>query len=254
MEIQTKPFADHFSALAHAYASARPSYPAELFAYLASVAPARRHAWDSGAGNGQASVALAAFFEEVTATDASEAQLGAAPAHPRVGYRVAPAEASGLDAGSVDLVTAAQALHWFDIDAFFAEARRVLRPAGILAVWTYGQPRLDEAGADAVLAGFYTGVVGPYWPAERHLVETGYRTLSFPFDELTPPPFRMERRWTLAALLAYVRTWSATCRYIAERGADPVDGLARDLAAHWPEDRTETVRWPLSLRIGRRPG
>ena len=254
MEIQTKPFADHFSALAPAYASARPSYPAELFAYLASVAPAHRHAWDSGAGNGQASVALAAYFEAVTATDASEAQLRAAPAHPRVSYRVAPAEASGLESGSADLVTAAQALHWFDVDVFFGEVRRVLRPAGILAVWTYGQPHLDDPESDAVLARFYTDMVGPYWPAERHLVETGYRTLSFPFDELTPPPFRMERDWMRPELLAYVRTWSATCRYVAERGRDPVDGLARDLAALWPEGRIETVRWPLSLRIGRRPG
>ncbi len=246
-----KPFADHFSSIARDYAAARPAYPPALAEWLASVAPGRRHAWDCAAGSGQATLELARWFDLVTATDASAAQLAQAPPHPRVRYRVAPAEASGLPGASVDLVTVAQALHWLDLDAFYAEARRVLVPGGVLAVWCYGQQRLDDPGIDPRLEHFYETVVGPYWAPERRLVETGYRTLAFPFEELVAPPFEMACDWSLDELAAYLRTWSATDRFRRERGDDPVGPLAAELARLWgPGGARRRVRWPLSLRIG----
>jgi SAM-dependent methyltransferase len=188
----------------------------------------------------------------VTATDASAAQIGQAPPHPRVRYRVAPAEASGLPDASVDLVTVAQALHWVDLEPFFAEARRVLVPGGVLAAWCYGLPSLDDPEIDRLLAHFYTSIVGPYWAPERRLVETGYRTLAFPFDELAAPSFDMALDWSLPELAAYLGTWSATCRFRSERGCDPVEPFAVRLAPLWgPSDGRRRVRWPLSLRIGR---
>jgi SAM-dependent methyltransferase len=248
-----KPFADHFSSMARDYAAARPTYPPALFDWLASVAPGRRSAWDCAAGNGQATLELARCFDAVTATDASAEQIGAAPAHPRVSYRVAPAEATGLPDGSVDLITVAQALHWLDVDAFYAEARRVLVPGGVLAVWCYGLQRLDDPIIDALLAHFYGEVVGPFWAPERRLVETGYRTLAFPFEELSPAPFEMAVDWSPAQLTAYIGTWSATARFRCERGYDPVAALAAELAPLWgSSDGRRRVRWPLSLRVGRR--
>lgn len=251
----TQPFADHFSSVAPAYAAARPTYPDALLAYVARCAPARRHAWDCGAGSGQATRALAQRFDRVTASDASAAQLGQATPLANVEYRVAPAERSGLPDGSVDLVTVAQALHWFDVPAFFAEARRVLVPGGVVAVWCYGMQRLGDDAVDRIVSRFYTDTVGPYWPPERRLVETGYRTLAFPFDELRPPAFEMSVAWALADLLAYIRTWSATGRYSQAYGRDPVMALADELAPLWgPPGSSRTVRWPLSLRVGRAPG
>lgn len=250
----TQPFTDHFSTVAPAYAAARPTYPDALLAYVARCAPARRHAWDCGAGSGQATRALARHFDRVTASDASAAQLGQAPPVANVEYRVVPAERSGLPDGSVDLVTVAQALHWFDVPAFFAEAQRVLVPGGVVAVWCYGMLRVGDEAVDRVLSRFYTDTVGPYWPPERRLVESGYRTLAFPFDELRPPAFEMSAAWPLADLLAYVRTWSATGRYAQAHGRDPVAALGDQLAVHWgPAGRPRTVRWPLSLRVGRAP-
>jgi SAM-dependent methyltransferase len=246
-----KPFADHFSTLARAYAADRPTYPPELFDHLASLAPARRRAWDCAAGSGQATLQLAGRFTEVLATDASAAQLAEAPAHPGVTYRAVLAHDSGLPDASVDLVTVAQALHWLDPDAFYAEARRVLVPDGVVAVWCYGVQRLDDEPVDRLLQHFYGTVVGPYWAPERRLVETGYRTLPFPFEELPVPSFEMALDWTLADLLAYIRTWSATSRFTAERGYDPVEPFGVELAGLWAPDATRRVRWPLSVRVGR---
>ena len=226
--------------------------PSGLFAWLASIAPGRALAWDCAAGSGQASRDLAAHFEQVIATDASAAQIAAAIPHPRVEYRVAPAEDSGLPEAAVDLITVAQALHWFDLDRFYAEARRVLKPGGVLTVWTYGVLAVAGEAVDARVQTFYREAVGPYWPPERRHVESGYRTLPFPFAELEAPEFHMEASWTLSELLGYFRSWSATSRYLAERGHDPVVALAAELAPLWgsPQHRRR-VMWPLAVRVGR---
>jgi SAM-dependent methyltransferase len=248
----TPEFSDHFSAVAEAYAAARPTYPPALFEYLARVAPARGHAWDCAAGNGQATLGVAAHFARVTATDASAAQIAQAPRCAGITWRVGLAHESGLADASVDLITVAQALHWIDLPRFYDEVRRVLVPGGLLAVWCYGIQRVEDEAIDRRLQEFYGSVVGPYWAPERTLVETGYRSVPFPFDELTAPAFEMGHDWLLGELLAYIRTWSATAAFIKARGFDPVTRFGQELASHWgPSDLRRTVRWPLSLRIGR---
>lgn len=249
-----KPYADHFSRLAPAYASCRPGYPPELFGYLKAVCHRHELAWDCASGTGQASLPLAGMFRRVIATDASPAMIGNARSHPGVEYRVAPAEASGLDDASADLITVAQALHWLELDGFYPEVERVLVPGGVLAVWTYGNQYLDDEALDRVLNRFYSEIVGPYWPEERRHVESGYRTLPFPFPELPPPVFVMQERWTLPQLLGYLGTWSATQRCRETLGQDPVEQLAPELASIWGHPGSaRLVRWTLSLRVGRRP-
>lgn len=248
------PPAGHFSQQAPAYASHRPSYPEELFDYLDTRVPRHTLAWDCAAGSGQATIPLARRFGRVIATDISPAMLRHAPRLPGVEYRVAPAEASGLGDACADLVTVAQALHWLDPGAFYTEAARVLVPGGVLAVWTYGEQRLDEPELDLAVRKFYTEVVGPYWPAERRHVEAGYRTLSFPFPEIEPPALVMREHWNLAQLLGYVGTWSATGRFRDAVGHDPVDRLGQDLARHWGDpSAARPILWPISLRLGLRP-
>jgi SAM-dependent methyltransferase len=245
-------FPDHFSGVAGAYAEHRPRYPDRLFAWLAEVALRRGLAWDCATGSGQAAVALADHFDRVIATDASEAQIAAAVPHPRVEYRVSPAESSGLAPASADLITVGQALHWFDRPAFYAEARRVLRPVGVLAAWTYGLSSLGDPAADAALSRFYSETVGPYWPSERALVDAGYRAMDFPFEEIEPPEIAMEAEWPLAGFLGYVGTWSAVTRFRAERGVDPVPQLAEALRPFWGDPRaSRRIRWPLAIRAGR---
>lgn len=246
---------DHFSAQAPAYARYRPGYPDALFHYLAGIAPGHDSAWDCGTGSGQAALPLAEHFDHVIATDVSERQLAQARAHPRVSHRVAPAERSGLPDASVDLVTVAQALHWFDRERFYPEARRVLRSGGVIAAWTYLLARVDEA-IDRELAAFHADVVGPFWPPERVHVDRGYADLDFPFRRLDAPALEMTGDWSLERYLGYVGTWSAVRRYREARGEDPVaQWLAPRVRTLWGRpQRRRRVRWPLRLLVGRSRG
>jgi hypothetical protein len=196
---------------------------------------------------------LAARFKQVIATDGSQEQIASAKTRPNIEYRVATAEQSGLPDQSVALITVAQAVHWFDLSRFYAEAQRVLTREGLLAVWAYGINQVEGEAVDRLVQDFYSNVVGPYWPPERSLVEEGYRTIPFPFDELAPPSIRMETRWTLDELLGYFSTWSATTRFIKATGRNPLEPLAEALNAVWSEPISpRQIVWPLSLRVGRR--
>jgi SAM-dependent methyltransferase len=242
---------DHFSHASDDYRRWRPGYPDELFAWLASIAPSKETAWDCATGSGQAAGGLAAHFARVVATDASAAQVREAEPFDRVEYRVAPAERSPLDDRSIDLVTVAQALHWFDVDAFHAEVHRVLKPGGVIAEWGYGLALIGE-GIDEAVSHFSERTVGPYWPPERVLVEEGYVSLSFPFERIDVPAFSMRARWDLARFLAYLGTWSSVHGYRRATGSDPLPVLAEELAAAWGDGERE-IRWPLVLRAGRAP-
>ncbi len=244
-------FKDHFSKQATDYAKFRPKYPRALFQFVAARAPDNQRALDVATGNGQAAIALAEFFEKVVAVDASGSQIASAQPNDRVQYRVAPAEETSLPAHSCAALTVAQALHWFDLEAFYAEARRVLQPRGVLAVWAYNELRISPP-VDALVRRFHDEVVGPFWPPERKIVGRGYRKLTFPFEEMETPEFQIEVQWSLAHLLGYLRTWSATQRFMAEHQRDPVNQITDDVAAAWGD--TEEGRlavWPLTTRIGR---
>lgn len=246
-------FTDHFARVSAQYASHRPTYPATLFSWLASIVPTQKLAWDCATGTGQAALALAGQFEQVWATDASASQITAASPRANISYRTATADHSGLPDHSADLVTVAQALHWFELEPFYNEVRRVLKPGGILAVWTYGVFHAEGDDAEAVQAlldRFYHQTVGPYWPSERRHVENGYAELAFPFDELSPPEFHMKAAWTLDDLAGYLRSWSATSRYLEANGSDPVIPLSEQLTPLWGTARRPVV-WPLSLKVGR---
>ena len=245
-------FADHFSGVAAGYASHRPDYPAALFSWLAAQCPRRERAWDCATGSGQAARGLAAHFAAVIATDASAQQIAQARPVPGVEFRVAPAEASGLDAASVDLVSVAQALHWFAGDAFYAEARRVLRPGGVLAAWGYGRLCFSQPRLEAVLRPFYEQALAPHWPAERRHVEAQYRNLPFPAPEIPAPGFAIQRRWDLARTLGYIGTWSAVSRAQSAGAAALWRDFEADLRRAWGDAaREQAVNWPLFLRAAR---
>jgi SAM-dependent methyltransferase len=242
-------FQDHFSKQSADYAKFRPRYPHEMFEYLGSLAPSRKLAWDCGTGNGQAAVGLASLFDRVIATDASDKQIANAEPHERVEYHVAPAENSGIKSGTVDLLMVAQALHWFDLDRFYLEARRVLKSNGVLAASAYNLLHIEPA-IDAVVNRYYYEVVGPFWPPERELVEN-FAHLPFPVHEIDSPKFEMTAQWNLDHLLGYLGTWSSTQRFIAANNCDPLDEIGKDLSAAWGNaNQARSIIWPLTLRVG----
>ncbi|QDQ28428.1 class I SAM-dependent methyltransferase [Chitinimonas arctica] len=246
-------FQDHFSRQASTYAQYRPSYPEDLFDWLACQASRRGLAWDVATGSGQSAVALAQRFTEVIATEPSAAQLANAARRPNINYRQEPAERASLADGSADLITVAQALHWFDLPAFLTEAARVLRPGGVLAVWCYELFSVD-ADIDAIVADYYHGTVGPYWPPERRWLEQGYAGLALPYASLATPAFTMALDWNLDMLLGYLASWSATQRYRDERQHDPLPEIRNRLAAAWGEPaHTRRINWPLTVQACRKP-
>jgi ubiquinone/menaquinone biosynthesis C-methylase UbiE len=244
-------FKDHFSRQSAAYSRHRPGYPPALIEFVAAQAPARALAIDCATGSGQAASQLAGHFALVMAIDGSQSQLANARVHSGVQYVAATAESLPVRSGHAQLVAAAQALHWFDFERFYAECQRVLTPGGIVAAWTYENLRFDNS-LDAIVADFYEREVGAYWPPERRYVEQGYRTLPFPFDRLQSPPFELETEWALEQVLGYLETWSAVQRYKDARGEDPLPALRDRLAAAWPQAaQPQRVRWPIHLLLGR---
>ena len=246
----TMAFRDHFSSIASQYAAFRPTYPDALFDFIASLTTRRDLAWDCATGNGQAARGIAQRFAHVIATDASAKQIASAEPIDNVEYRVAPAEASGLAGASVDLVTVAQALHWLDLARFFAEVERVVRPGGALAVWGYGDARIeDDEDVDAIFRSFGRGTVGPYWPKGREVLDNKYQGFALPFAECVAPSLSLVQEWTLDQFLGYVRTWSAVQRFIEEHRDDPTVDFAERLRSVWSEPSgTRRVVWPVWMR------
>ena len=242
--------AEYFSAESSDYAKYRPRYPEEWFDWLAAQCAKRSLAWDCACGSGQATEELARRFEKIIATDASAAQLRNAPLLPNVEWRLASGEASGLVSGSVDLVTVAQALHWFDLGRFWQECRRVSKPEGFLAVWGYGIASLSHPSANRIFQDFYHGVVGDFWPKERRMVEEGYAGIEFPFQEIPVPDFEMVQTWDAERLAGYCSSWSATDRYRKATGHEPIPEFREKLTGELGSAATE-IRWPFFARVGR---
>jgi SAM-dependent methyltransferase len=245
-------FKDHFSERAALYAAFRPHYPAALFDFVATLPKRHALALDCGTGNGQAALGLTRHFRKVIAIDPSREQIRNATPHPRIDYRIARADSAGVEDHSVDLLTVAQALHWFEPVSFFGEAKRVLRDAGAIAIWGYGDPALDTPELQETLHVFNRVKLEPFWFAERKTLLRGYRDLEFPFDEIEAPALDLEMRWTLPELTGYLRTWSATANYVKAHSIDPVTGVEAGLAIDWGDPSTaRVIKWPLYIRAGR---
>jgi SAM-dependent methyltransferase len=240
---------DYFSTQSKAYAAFRPDYPNELYQFIFQHLKEKKIAWDCATGNGQVAKYLSRDFEYVYATDISQQQLDHAAKIKNIFYSISPGEKTSFKEDQFDLITVAQALHWFDRDAFYKEATRVAKPGALLAVWGYALLYI-EPGIDEIIMEFYHKTVGPYWDSARKLVEEKYRTIAFPFEEIQAPPFSIKVQWTLEQLSGYLSSWSSTQKYIKENDHDPVAPLMKRLEKYWTQPEM-TVIFPIFTRIGK---
>ena len=245
---------DHFSSKSREYSFSRPLYPDELFRYLGDVTPGRDLAWDCATGNGQAAISLCKYFKRVMASDASKSQIENRFERDNINYGVFPAErAANIHDNSVDLITVAQAIHWFDFDGFYWEARRVSkRDNGVIAIWSYGMHKINQE-IDKISEKLNVGgdILGNYWPPETRYVKEDYKTIPFPFREIASPQFTMKVNWNLDDLFNYMQTWSSVKRFHKEKGYSPLDLVKEDIQFLWGNgDRRKLVRWDVNLRAG----
>lgn len=243
-------FKDLFSNQSTDYAKFRPTYPPELFSYLASLVPEKKTVWDCGTGNGQAALSWTEYFDQVMATDPSEKQIQSAAPHPKIKYSVASAEDSHLPSQSVNLVSVAQAFHWFDQNRFLHEAQRVAQPGAILAIWCYQMAQVSPE-VDREVWFLYENILGPYWDPERKMVEEGYRNVQLPLQEISTPPFELKAQWQFEHLIGYLGTWSALQKFITQNQRNPLEESFEKLRAAWGSVTAREVRWQMGLRVWR---
>ena len=240
-----------YSSYALKYAQSRPGYPEELFVYLASLVNHRDVAWDCATGNGQAALSLIKFFKKVIATDISSDQIKQAIRHNQIQYKVCRAEQSELDKNSVDLITVASAIHWFDLDKYYDEVQRVLKSGGIIAAWTYHVGYV-EPPFDKLFLHFYTDILSPYFGTRAKLVDEKYSKLNLPGKHIDAADFFVSAKWKLFNMLNFIESWSGTQQYIKENEKNPVDLISDDLEKIWGDpEKIHTVRWPLFIKISR---
>lgn len=243
-------FKDHFSNHAKDYAKHRPTYPSAFFEHLSGLCQSHDRVWDCATGNGQAALALAAHFKEIVATDASAEQIQNATPHPKITYQVCPAEETPFEDQSFDLITVAQAIHWFDHDRFYQEAKRVLKPNGLLAAWGYFFAEISPE-IDKVVTTYWHDLEDS-WPAERSYVNNKYSNLPFPLKQISLPEFYMQVEWSAIDYTNYLFTWSGTQRYIKKHGADFFEKTKHALFDLWGDpEQKKTVQWPMIFRLGR---
>ncbi|XP_057429776.1 uncharacterized protein LOC130722909 [Lotus japonicus] len=256
--------AELFEKQAKQYVDGRPSYPPQLFQFIASKTPSHHRAWDVATGNGQAAKSLAALYENVIATDASEKQLEFAEKISNVRYEYTPptmslAELEQIVApqGTIDLVTIAQALHWFHLPTFYEQVKLVLKkPHGVIAAWRYDLPGFCDAVLDSILHQLYFFDLDPYWETKSRSVREKFLSFDFPFvpvdtDHTGPFEFVMETMMDLDSLFTYIRSLSAY-QTAKEKGVEILrEDVVEKFKLAWGEDGQKVARSPIYLRIGR---
>jgi ubiquinone/menaquinone biosynthesis C-methylase UbiE len=244
-------FKDYFSEQSSDYAKYRPGYPDELFAYLSSITNEHHRAWDCAAGNGQAALSLAHHFDEVIATDASEKQIQNAKSHPKIKYKVVPAENSGIESDSVDLITVATAIHWLNLEKFYQEARRTLKPGGTLAIWNYSRSNVNEA-VDRVTDYYMEEIVGSYAAPDFWRGVNAETDIDFPFERIKTPEFKIRQNWSFKEYVNYIMTWSPTRNYIKKKNSNPLELIFDEFKNAWGDENEEKeIIWKLTLKAAK---
>lgn len=240
---------DNFSNQSALYAQYRPSYPTALFEYVVNFVANKNTTWDCGTGNGQAAIALSKYFKKVIATDISSQQIDNAEKAANIFYSVQPSEHTNIESNSVDLITVAQAIHWFDFEEFYTEVKRVAAENAFIAVWAYSLLKIEEA-IDQIIRNYHFNFLFNYWDAERKFVDDEYKIIPFPFEKINSPQFFIEKQWSLMELEGYLNTWSALQKYMAAKNPNPVPDVIHSIQPLWGPGEKRKIIFPVHLLLG----
>jgi ubiquinone/menaquinone biosynthesis C-methylase UbiE len=240
---------DNFSVQSAGYAQFRPTYPSELYDFLFSLLSEQHTAWDCATGNGQVARELARNFTDVYGTDISQNQLSHAVQKDNITYLLQSSDKSTFEDNTFDLITVAQAIHWFNFDAFYAEVKRTLKPFGVFAAFGYGVMQINEE-LDIIIHKLYKTILGPYWDEERKYIDQGYHTLPFPFQEVPVPELSIKTSWNFEQLSGYLNTWSAVQHYKKANDSNPLDLVISDLQDAWGDAERDVI-FPILMRVGK---
>jgi ubiquinone/menaquinone biosynthesis C-methylase UbiE len=240
---------DNFSNQAGLYAQYRPTYPNQLFEYITRFVKQKNTAWDCGTGNGQSAAALSKYFKKVIATDISYRQIENAEEADNIFYSVQPSEHTNIETNSVNLITVAQAIHWFDFESFYKEVKRVALQNAFIAVWAYSLLKIDGQ-IDELINDYHFNFLGSYWDAERKYVDDKYKHIPFPFEKIKTPDFFIEKHWSLPELGGYLNTWSALQKYIKANTTNPVPDLMNSIKPYWGSSVKRKIIFPIHLLLG----
>ena len=238
---------DNFSTQSDLYAAFRPTYPDELYNFLLSLIDTKHVAWDCGTGNGQVARALSKYFDKVYATDISEQQITHAFKSDNIFYSLSPAEKTSFANDRFDLIKVAQAIHWFDLNAFYSEVKRTIKPGSVLALIGYSLFKMNPE-IDKIINHFYNDIIHAYWDKERGYIDENYTTIPFPFNEIKSPQLCIQFEWTLEQLVGYLTTWSAVQHYIKANNSNPIDSIYPELVKLFTANKKQPGYFPVLLR------
>ena len=244
---------DKFSNQSEIYKKYRPGYPKELYDFILATIKLddRNECWDCGTGNGQVAKVLSKYFKTIHATDISANQINHAEKNPNIAYSITRSEKTPFKENQFDLITVAQAIHWFDIKAFTSEVKRVGKNGSKICVWGYGLINVDEK-VNPIIQRFYNDLTGPYWNTERRHIDSNYETINFDFAALEAPKnLKIRSNWKLDELIGFLNSWSAVQNYMKENnGENPVEKIVDELAEVWPGNIIKQVSFPIFMKIG----
>ncbi|XP_071543816.1 putative methyltransferase DDB_G0268948 isoform X3 [Panulirus ornatus] len=268
-----------FEGTAHAavYAKFRPQTPATLTdrvisflteKYKESLAAAA----DVGCGSGQSTQVLGPHFASVTGLDISEAQISEATkqnTRTNISFKVSGAEKLPFPNSSLQLVTAGQACHWFDLPKFYQEVDRVLVPGGVLALYGYLFPQpihgdLTEKLGD-IIEDVYQKDTNGYWESGIEDVGTCYGDQKYiiPYPDLIRDDTHfVDKIASVSDLTGYITSWSGFQNFLAKNGDTAAKKILDNFQNRFmstlnvttaPEDTQICLRFKYFLLMGRKP-
>ncbi|MDC0535357.1 class I SAM-dependent methyltransferase [Francisellaceae bacterium] len=238
-----------FSRQKEDYKKARPAYPNEFFAALSKLCENKNLAWDSATGNGQAAVSLSEHFNQVIATDISQTQINHATYRSNVDYRVEAVEQNSLLPNSVDMINAAQAIHWLNLDDFYNTIYRVAKRGALVAIYGFREVSVSSK-IDQLIDIYIQEIVGSDWREGKDYYDSEYQSLSFPFKEIKLPPFSIKLNWTLDQVLGLLDSYSGPQNYLDRVGQLPSSEIRADMLKLWGDQQKREVVIPIVHRIG----